>query len=801
MGDTGFILLYFICPETIKTILLLYFFKSSVNTLIKCQPMQLETLGNSESIEKQNNVLIIKTKDAEARVWVYNPAIIRVSISKAHHEGTSFAVIQNPAPEINYTESADEIVITTGTLKLHIGKSPLRFNFYTSDGKPLSSDDPRFGVNWQGSKVVNYRNLFPDEKFIGLGEKTGNLNRRGSSYVNWNSDVPDYNLTSDPLYQTFPFFIGLHSGLTYGVFFDNTHKSFFDFGATTDGEMSWFGADGGDINYYFFGAQSVAKIIEDYTWLTGRMEMPPLWSLGYQQCRWSYMSAKEVLDIAETFRKKKIPADVMYCDIDYMEGFKIFTWNKETFADPEAFISQLKAMDFHLVTIVDPGIKVEPGYREYDDGVTGNYFAKYPDGENYVADVWPGRCHFPDFFNKEVRDWWGRSFRALTGPGVDGFWNDMNEPAAWGQNIPSIVKFGEHYMPEVRNAYGMQMARATYEGTKKLLGNKRPFVLTRAAYSGTQRYSSVWTGDNTAFDAHMLLGQRMVNSLGLTGMSFVGVDIGGFSGNPTPELMVRWNSLGVYTPLFRNHAIQGSKYREPWRWGKINEAIIKKDIELRYRLLPYIYSGFYQSQESGMPLSRTLAIGYTNDENVFDIKFQNQFLFGDAMLIAPVESANLSADVYLPAGEWYRFSSGKKFKGNSVIKADAPLTDLPVFIKAGAIIPMQQVVQSTIEKGDGILEINIWYGKEPNSFIYYEDDGSTYDYQKGNYYKREISFDPQNRKIILSAVEGSFTSRFDKIKIAPRGFGKVKTFRIDGKAITSEELIFNNDSKLITFTW
>jgi len=764
------------------------------------QHMQTEILGNAESINKQNNVLIIKTKEAEARVWIYSPTIIRVSISKEHSADTSFAVIQKPSENLNYSESADELVLTTSALTLRITKSPLRFNFCTADGKALSGDDPRFGVNWQGTRVVNYRKLYKDEKFIGLGEKTGDLNRRGSSYVNWNTDAPDHNPKSDPLYETFPFFVGLHNGLTYGLFFDNTHKSYFDFGATTDDTMSWFGADAGDMNYYFFGAQSVAQIIEDYTWLTGRMEMPPLWSLGYQQCRWSYASAAEVLDIAENFRKDKIPADVMYCDIDYMDHYKIFTWNKETFPDPKGMIDKLKAMNFHLVTIVDPGIKVEQGYKQYDEGVANNYFATYPNGEKFIGSVWPGQCHFPDFFRDDVRKWWGASFTALTKPGVEGYWNDMNEPAAWGQDIPWMVKFGNYYMPEIRNAYGMQMARATYEGTKKILGNKRPFVLTRAAYAGTQRYSAVWTGDNSAYDAHMLLGQRMVNSLGITGMSLVGVDIGGFTGDPTPELMVRWNSLGVYTPMFRNHAAKGTKYREPWRWGKENEAIIKKDIEQRYRLLPYIYSSYYQSHQKGIPVSRTLAINYTQDTTIFDTKYQNQFLFGDAIMVAPVESTRFTEDVYLPEGEWYRLSTDEKFEGRKAINAKSPLTDLPVFIKAGAIIPMQNVIQSTNEKGDGILELNVWYGKDANSFVYYEDDGSSYDYQKGVYYKREISFDPAKKWISLSAAEGSFTSKYNKIKLMLHGFGSnIKNLKINGKklVLSNNAVMLNNDSKII----
>ncbi len=750
--------------------------------------MRIETPGNIQHINQHDGLILIKTKDAEARVWIYSPTIIRVNISKAFADDESFAVIRQPQANISYHDTADELVIDTGQLALRIARAALRFNFYTADGQLLSGDDDRFGTLWQGDTVTNYRKLFKDERFIGLGEKTGNLDRRGSSYVNWNTDAVDYGPKTDPLYKTFPFYIGLHSGLTYGLFLDITHRTFFDFGASADDTMYWLGANGGDMNYYFFGAQGVADVIKDYTWLTGRMEMPPLWSLGYQQCRWSYMSAKELLDVAVNFRKRSIPADVLYCDIDYMDGYKIFTWNKKTFAEPEALISELSAMGFKLVTIVDPGIKIEEGYQQYNEGVAGNYFATYPDGEKYIGEVWPGRCHFPDFFNPRVREWWGQSFSALTGPGVTGFWNDMNEPSAWGQNIPDIVKFGRRFMPEVRNAYGMQMARGTYEGTKKLLNNRRPFVLTRAAYAGIQRYSAVWTGDNTANDAHLLLGCRLVNSLGITGVALTGVDIGGFSGNPTPALMVRWNSLGVYTPMFRNHAMLGTAMREPWRWGKANEKIIKKDIELRYRLLPYIYSSFYQSHQTGLPVSRTLAISYPFNKEVYNPLYQNQFMFGDNMLIAPAESTQTTAKVYLPAGSWYRFSTSAMFKGGKAITADAPLTDLPVFIKAGAIIPMQNTIQHTAEAGDGILLLHIWYGKNASSFTYYEDDGVSYNYEHGAYYKRVISFEPGTHQVILSAVEGTFPSIYKQVKILWHGFNRSQAITA---ALVNDRMVIN----------
>ncbi|MVN89956.1 glycoside hydrolase family 31 protein [Mucilaginibacter aquatilis] len=753
--------------------------------------MDFKILGPSQSVVQQNNKLIIKTAEAEAHVTVYSPSIIRVNITRQPADADeSFAVIREPENSLAYEETDAEIIIKTTALTLRVNKTPLRFAFYTPDGKLLSKDDDRFGTNWQNSRVINYRELQPEEHFIGLGEKVGNLNRRASSFTNWNTDASDHTPKTDPLYETFPFFIGIHSELTYGFFLDNTHKSYFDFAASCDDQFIWLGADDGDLNYYFFGAQTVAGIIDDYTWLTGRMEMPPLWSLGYQQCRWSYMSAQEVLDVAAKFREHNVPADVMYCDIDYMEGFKIFTWNNETFPNPKAFIDKLKAMNFKLVTIVDPGIKVEEGYQQYDEGVERGYFATYPNGENYIGEVWPGRCHFPDFFREDVREWWGAAFTALIEPGVEGFWNDMNEPAVWNQNMPWIVKFGDKFMPELRNVYGMQMARATYDGTRKILGNKRPFVLTRAAYSGTQRYSAVWTGDNTATDEHLLLGARLVNSLGVSGMAFVGVDIGGFSGNPTPEMIVRWNNLGIYTPMYRNHSIKDSEFREPWQYGEENLNLIRKFIEDRYRLLPYLYSAFYQTTQSGLPVCRTLAIEYTHDKAVYYEDYQNQFLFGDGLLVAPVKSTELTAKVYLPCGDWYRLGTDEKYTGGREYVVDAPLSDMPVFAKAGAIVPMQNVTQSTQHSGDGTLILHVWNSTEDNDFVYYEDDGNTYDYEAGNYHKRSIAFSPNEKTIKISAAEGNYKSKYNLLELVLHGFDD---------AIHLNKLNFNNDEIVIEY--
>ncbi len=763
------------------------------------QTMVVDTLGNVQSIKKEANYLVIKTQGATAHVSVYSPSVIRINISrKPEVSGLEYAVIKSPV-DFNYNDDNKKIVVQTAQVKLVINKAPLRFYFYTADGKPLSGDYPLIGTTWQNAQVNNYRTLYAGERFIGLGEKTGNLDRHGQTYVNWNTDAGNNGPYTDPLYKTYPFFIGLHDGLTYGIFFDNTNKSYFDFGAPTDDKIISFGADGGDINYYFFSGQNISGIIKDYSWLTGRMEMPPLWSLGYQQCRYSYGTEKELLEVAQTFRKHQIPADVVYCDIDYMDGYKIFTWNKNNFPDPKGMIDQLKAMNFHLVNIVDPGIKVDSSYDKYREGLASHYFGTYPNGTPYTGAAWPGRVHFPNFTDSGVRSWWGKSFTVLTKPGVEGFWNDMNEPSSWGQAIPPIVQFGKYGYPEVKNIYGMQMARATYEGTKQLLGNKRPFVLTRAAYAGTQRYSAVWTGDNAPYDEHMLLGQRLVNTLGLAGTAFVGVDIGGFSGMITTELMVPWNSLGVYTPMFRNHSSVGTEYREPWRFGKQNEEIIKKGIEERYRLLPYLYAAFYEAHTTGMPVARSLAINYTNDSKIYDTKYQNQFLFGDNILVAPVISKADVADVYLPEGQWYKASTEELYTGQKNYTVKAPLTDLPVFIKAGAIIPKQHVIQSTNEPGDGVLELHIWNGNQGSIYTYYEDDGQTYNYEHGAFYTRTIRFDPAKKTVVLNAVTGSFSSKYTTIQLVMHGFNNLDVLKVNGKKITGK--IFSNSKAPITVTY
>lgn len=740
-------------------------------------PLVPAGLGNFRESIRTDRGAIVSATGGTVALTVYSPTVIRVDITRGGTDtAASWAVIAPPAgARFRWTQDTGSLRLETDSLACVVTKRPVTVAFYNVKGKLLSGDDPRLGVTWQGQAVTDYRRLFPGERFVGLGEKTGPLDRRGQHYTNWNTDAYGYGTDQDPLYSTIPFFIGIHDRVVYGLFFDNTYRSTFNFGASTDEEAYYFGARSGPMNYYFFGASTVAGILRDYTWLTGRIQMPPLWSLGYQQSRYSYMSAGEVLRIAHRMREDSIPCDVLYADIDYMRGYRVFTWNPETFPHPRALTDSLRTMGMHLVTIIDPGIKIDSaGYEPYERGTEKGYFARYPDGRAYTGSVWAGRSHFPDFTRAEVRSWWGDCFKGLVSDGVTGFWNDMNEPSAWGQDIPPVIEFGDPARPvtleKVRNVYGMQMARATYEGTRRLMDGLRPFVLTRAAYAGIQRYSAMWTGDNNPTDAHMLLGFRLIASMGLSGVPFVGMDVGGFSGNPTPELMTRWMSLGTFTPMFRNHTAKGNTDHEPWAWGETYEPLMRRAVELRYRLLPYLYSVFYEAAQTGMPVSRSLAIAHPYDSLVYDARYDNEFMCGPALLVAPVPSTETTARVYLPAGKWYRFASGTAYQGDSSYYVGAPLDDLPVFVKAGSVIPMQSVSESTAARGDGCLYLQVWYGADSTHFLCYEDDGVSYRNRDGVFSKRMIRFDPRGRNLVMEAPEGKFSSRFTRVHLVLHGF-------------------------------
>jgi len=760
--------------------------------LLNCYPVFAQTspvksAGNITKVTINGQQVDITTDNAYAQVTVYSADIIRVRMDK-QSLGTdfSYAVINQPVhTHVSITQNAAEVDIATDSLKAVIKKSPFAISFYTPDGKVINEDEPGLQTSWVNESVTSYKKMQDGEHFIGLGEKTGPFDRKGKGFTDWNTDAYAYNEDRDPIYSTIPFYIGVHHNLSYGIFLDNTWQTDFNFGASNN-RFSSFGARGGEMNYYFIYHSTLAGIITSYTSLTGRMKLPPLWSLGYQQNRYSYYPETEVYRIAQTLREKKIPADGITLDIHYMDHYKVFTWDKERFPNPKQMTDKLNSMGFKLTVIVDPGVRVEPGYATYESGLKNNIFIKYPDSTNYTGEVWPGWCNFPDFTSQKARDWWGGQIKKYGEDGVSGIWNDMNEIATWGSKMPDNVLFSfEGNMAshlQAHNVYGFNMARASYEGAKKAF-RKRPFVLTRSGYAGFQRYAAMWTGDNVATDEHMLLGVRLLNSLGLSGVPFTGMDIAGFTGGTTVPLYERWVQIGAFNPYFRSHSAVNTRSSEPWTYGEEALEIARNYINLRYKLMPYLYSTFYEATQDGLPVMRSLAINYTHDENIYSSDFENQYLFGHAFLVAPFASGLNYGKVYFPVGKWYDLYNDEVETGSQPKVISLSAQKLPVFVKESSIVPVQSLVQSTSEQPTDTLVVHLYDGRVDNKFIYYEDDGASYEYENGAFYKRTIIFKGNAGQLIFEKREGVLPSKFHYIKLVLHSFHGLAGVQVNGKLI------------------
>jgi alpha-glucosidase len=763
----------------------LFFFRTGF-----CQQGPVANVGNITDVKIDQQRVTLKTTNASAEISVYTPSIIRVRIDRQLKADFSYAVVGKAlSTKTNISQTESEIVIATDSVKAVIQKKPFSVAFYTPDGVLINEDEKGLSTTWVEQSVTTYKKMQEDEHFIGLGEKTGNLDRKGNGYTNWNSDVYGYSISQDPLYSTIPFYVGIHHNLNYGIFLDNTYQTDFNFGASNN-RFSSFGARGGEMNYYFIYHKKLADIIASYTWLTGHMPLPPEWALGYQQNRYSYYPADEVLRIAHTLREKRIPADGITLDIHYMDKYQLFTWNKGRFPDPAGMNAELNKLGFKTTVIVDPGIKVEKGAKAYESGLKDDIYVKYTDGQYYTAQVWPGWCNFTDFTNPKGREWWRKQVKFFAESGVSGIWNDMNEFSTWGQKIPDNVLFNYDgnltTNLQAHNVYGLQMARSSYEGALEQF-KERPFVLSRSGYAGLQRYSALWTGDNRAEDDHMLQGVRLLNSLGISGVAFTGMDIGGFTGNPSTPLYIRWMELGAFIPYYRNHTALNTKAAEPWTFGEDALDIVRNYVSLRYEMLPYIYSTFYNATQNGMPVMRSLAIDYTFDPKILDATYQNQYEFGDAFMVAPFESNKDYGKVYFPKGDWYELYSGAKEVGGTTKTIDLNINKLPVYVKGGSIIPMQSLIQSTAEQPTDTLTVHIYNGDRTNSFVYYEDDGKSFNYQKGDFYKRTISLNPQNRNIVFAKAEGAYKSHFKYVKVMLHGFEQTSALKLNGSQLKLEQ--------------
>jgi alpha-glucosidase len=710
--------------------------------------------------------IVARLDDELLRIDVIKDDLIRVSISRGgkFDESPTFALaidplsiaresIKNGQLAFSVTEANDKILVTTGAINLEIVKQPFAFNAYRSDGSAIfetahTRDGQSGAYSVLNDTFVLRRKIGKLDPIYGLGEKTGSFNRRGRDFTLWNVDVlnptasgeftkeqaasdPRADNTStefDPYYMSIPFFYhqDAKTSAIGGSYIDNGYRGFYDFTGADSYQISF---SGGQYNEYVFAGPSMPSILEDYTWLTGRTNLPPIWSLGFHQCRWKDYVQADIEALAAKYREKKIPVDSLWLDIDYMDEYRVFTWNTDRYPDAEGMLSRLKEQGIRAITIIDPGVKHDPGYSVYDDGVEKGVFATTESGSTYIGQVWPGNTAFPDFVQESTRKWWGALNAEHVKSGLAGIWNDMNEPAT-GDISPYPMRFGagEYSHDRYHNSYALLMAMGTHEGLLQAMPELRTFILSRAGSAGIQRYAANWMGDNMSRFDHLWMSIPMGSGLSISGQSFVGADIAGFGEDTTAELMLRWTQYGALTPFARNHSVIGTVDQYPWSFGPDVEAGVRSALELRYRLLPYIYTAFVRASETGAPIQRPLIFDFQADEQARNL--DDQYLFGSDVLVAPiVEDGQRQREVYLPAGEWFDFNSGEHLAGGQTVIAAAPLEFIPVFVRAGAVLPMlDQAPQTTDGLAPESIELHVFVPETDGEWAseLQEDDGLTH---------------------------------------------------------------------------
>ncbi len=733
------------------------------------------------------------------RVAALRDDVLRVRIGRDGElpEDASWAVLPE-ARQAHADVRAEPDGFTTASARVRVDPATGALTISDLSGRVILDDalDAPFAADGEGFHLT--KTLPEDMHIFGLGEKAGALDRRGRSFVLWNTDAYRYQESTDPLYKSIPFFIGFERGQAFGLLLDNSFRTSFEFGVRHPGRMS-FGAVAGPIDTYVMTGPTPKAVQRAYAWLTGTPPLPPLWAFGYQQSRYSYMSAAEVRAVADRLRRERIPSDVLWFDIDVLDRNRPFTVDSAAFPDFTGLVGEMEQKGFRSVVIADLHVPHLPGqdFTPHESGMAGDHFVRGADGDVYVGTVWPGPCAFPDFTRQATRDWWGTLLRTEMLTGVAGIWNDMNEPSVSG--VPSrtmpldVVHRIEEpgRMPrsashrEIHNVFGMQNARATHDGMLALRPDRRPFVMTRASYAGGHRSAVTWTGDNSSSWNHLRMSTPMLLSLGLGGFAFAGCDLGGFSGSPTPELLTRWLQLGMFNPLSRNHSDKGTQAQEPWVDGEAHTAIRRRFIEERYRLMPYVYTLAEEASRTGLPMMRPLFMEFPDaaDGTPLDLEAGHQFMWGSALLVAPAPYPEEVEpyQVILPPGDWYDYWSGRKLTGLAHAKlaggsgtaanlghdpAQMPHRDdrtpaldrLPVYVRAGSIVPRQPLVQHTAETPQGALELLVYPGADCEGSVYL-DDGVGFAYRDGGFLRLQFRCGMQDGALAITVGrrEGRFT--------------------------------------------
>ncbi len=683
--------------------------------------------------------------EVEARVEVVSPAIVRVRIGRPDADReTSHVIVRQelPPPHARVTRRGDRMVWTAASLRVTVRTDPWDVLVEDRDGHELHADDPLRGTSQVGEGWLAAFRLRDGEHVFGFGERAGALDKRGrrvggTSLVGWNTNASTRYAASDPFYACVPFWIVVRDGRAHGILLDNTHRAHFDVGRTAPDVLA-VSIDRGALDLWILDGPRPADVLRRFAELTGRPPLPPRWSLGYHQCRYSYPTARRVREIARQLRQRRIPADAIWLDIHHQEAFRPLTWDPKAFPDPDGLIAALHEDGFRVVTIVDAHPPRLAGNPLHDSGVEGGHFVALPNGELATGDVWPARsAHgaatsvFPDFARSETRAWWGEHIAARAARGVDGIWCDMNEPAVFDTPNHTLPLDAVHHDDgrvtdhrEMHNLYGMLHARATFEGLARQRPGRRPFVLTRASFAGGQRFGAIWTGDVRSDWAS--LGQTVATLLGmsLSGMPFCGADVGGFVGAPTGELFARWLQAAVLTPFVRAHTDLDTPPQEPWSYGKGWETVNRRTIELRYALLPQIERAMREAHETGLPPMRPLFVEFPDEPELYGI--EDQFLLGGELLVAPVlRQSATERRVRLPRGDWFDWWSGARHAGGRAIRVPVTRDSLPLYARAGSIVLSQSTVQHTGEPPAARI-VTCFPGRSQR-LLDVEDDGESTD--------------------------------------------------------------------------
>lgn len=627
-----------------------------------------------------------------------------------------------------------EVIVGDGIAKF----VPKGFNLSQIPSFALKAEPQEKGMlpsNWQLYPIMEkkkghasaYLDVPQGTSLYGGGEVTGPLLRNGQSIKLWNTDSGAYSVDNGKrLYQSHPWVMGVRpDGTSFGILFDTPYKA----KLTTTDERINFETEGELFRIFVIDRESPQAVIKGLAELIGTMPMVPRWALGYQQCRFSYTPASRVIEVADTFRIKRIPCDVIWMDIDYMDGYRIFTFNPETFPDPAALNRDLHIRGFHSAWMIDPGAKVDSTYFVYKSGTANDVWVKTAQGKEFHGDAWPGACAFPDFTQPKTVRWWADLYKDFLDKGVDGVWNDVNEPQISNTPTGTMPEDNKHLggdkIPagphlKYHNVYGYLMVKASREGIMKARPQNRPFILTRSNFLGGQRFAATWTGDNASWESHMTMSVPMILTLGLSGQPFSGADVGGFLFNPDANLFGRWMALGAFYPFSRGHACAGTINKEPWAFGQKVEDVSRMALERRYVLLPYYYTLLHEASETGMPIMRP--VFFADPKDTLLRAEEQAFLIGENLLVVPEWAQNPA----LPKGIWRNLSL---IPGDDKDSYQAKLK-----IRGGAIIPTGKIIQNTNEKSLDPLTLLVCLDEkgEAHGTLYW-DEGDNWSFKDGNY--------------------------------------------------------------------